>query len=214
MRWLKWLKWVSLAILLILVLVIGALSWVIGTKSGFHFALNSVTRFVPELTIDGIDGDIRDLTLTGVKYQMPGVDVNAGKLHLAVKLGCLTSRELCINALGTENVTVNVDTSQFPASEETPPSEPLTELNAPLTIRLSQLSLVETHVTVDGMAIDLAKFTTGATWEGKAITLTPTDIIDLAINLPEDPQAQPIEEKQPDPTPINEQKSLGDELKV
>ncbi|HEP0307474.1 TPA: translocation/assembly module TamB [Providencia rettgeri] len=214
MRWLKWLKWTSLSILLILVLVVAALSWVIGTQSGLHFALNTATRFVPELTIDKIDGDISDLTLSGVKYQMPGVDVNAGKLNLAVRLGCLTSRELCVDNLGTENVTVTVDTTQFPPSEETPPSEPLTELKAPLTIRLNQLALVSTHVNVDGMDIDLAKFTTGATWEGKTITIIPTDIIDLAINLPETKSDAVVEEKQPDPTPINEQKSLADELKA
>ncbi len=213
MRWLKWLKWISLSILLILVLIIAALSWVIGTQSGLHFALNSATRFVPELTIDKIDGDISNLTLTGVKYQMPGIDVNAGELHLALRLGCLKSRELCIDNLSTDNVMVNVDTAQLPPSEEAPASEPLTELKAPLTIRLNQLSLVSTHVNVDGMDIDLAKFTTGVTWEDKAITIIPTDIIDLAIHLPERQQDQATEEKQPDPVPINEQKSLADELK-
>ena len=212
MKWLKWLKWISISLLLILVLVVAILSWVLGTKSGLHFALNSATRFVPELTIESIEGDINDLTLSGIKYQMPGVNVNAGKLHLAVRLGCLTSRELCVDALTTDNVLVNVDTSQFPPSEETPPSEPLTELKAPLTIRLNQLSLVSTQVNVDGMAIDLAKFSTGITWEGNAVTVIPTDIIDLAINLPV--TAEP-EVKQPEPeTPINEQKSLGDELKA
>lgn len=43
---------------------------------------------------------------------MPGVDVDAEKLHLALRLGCLTSRELCIDDLSTENVIVNVDTSK------------------------------------------------------------------------------------------------------
>ncbi len=90
----------------------------------------------------------------------------------------------------------------------------MTELKAPLTIRLNQLALVSTHVNVDGMDIDLAKFTTGVTWEGKAITIIPTDIIDLAINLPETKSDVVVEEKQPEPTPINEQKSLADELKA
>ncbi|TOP24980.1 hypothetical protein, partial [Vibrio parahaemolyticus] len=55
--------------------------------------------------------------------------------------------------------------------------------------------------------------TTGVTWEDKAITIIPTDIIDLAIHLPETQQDQATEDKQPDPVPINEQKSLADELK-
>ena len=215
MKWMKWLKWTSISILLILVLIIAALSWVLGTQSGLHFALNSATRWVPELKIQSIEGDISDLTLSGVKYQMPGVDVNAQKLHLALRLGCLTSRELCIDALSTDNVTVNIDTTAFPPSEETPPSEPLTELNAPLTIRLNQLSLVSTHVNVDGTTIDLAKFSTGITWQKKAMTIIPTDIIDLAINLPVTEETQKETSEKPVTEVVaNEQKSIGDELKT
>ncbi|MDR2989592.1 MAG: translocation and assembly module TamB, partial [Providencia alcalifaciens] len=213
MKWMKWLKWIAITILLLLVLVVGALYWVLGTKSGLHFALNSATRFVPELTIGSIDGDINDLTLSGVKYQMPGVGVDAKKIHLALRLKCLTSREVCIDDLSTESVMVNVDTSQFPPSEETPPSEPLTELNAPLTIRLAQLALVDTHVNVDGTVIDLDKFATGITWQKRAIEITPTDIINLAISLP---PSEPAEAPKPvEPVvPEGEPPSLGDQLKT
>ncbi len=213
MKWMKWLKWIAITILLLLVLVVGALYWVLGTKSGLHFALNSATRFVPELTIGSIDGDINDLTLSGVKYQMPGVDVDAKKIHLALRLKCLTSREVCIDDLSTESVMVNVDASQFLPSEETPPSEPLTELNAPLTIRLAQLALVDTHVNVDGTVIDLDKFATGITWQKRAIEITPTDIINLAISLP---PSEPAEVPKPvEPVvPEGEQPSLGDQLKT
>lgn len=212
MKWMKWFKWISLAVLLVLVLVFAALGWVLGTQSGLHFALNSATRFVPGLEIRSIEGDIRDLTLAGVKYQMPGVDVNAEKIHLALRLRCLTHRELCIDDLSTENVVVDVDTSKMPPSEETPPSEPLTELNAPLTISLNQLQLTSTKVTVDGTNIDLAKFKTGLHWQKKALTLAPTDIIDLAINLPVSEEKQP---EQPVPeTPVGEEKPIGETLKT
>ncbi|ELX8380327.1 translocation/assembly module TamB domain-containing protein [Providencia vermicola] len=211
MKWMKWLKWTALAVLLVLILIVAALSWVLGTQSGLHFALNSATRFVPGLEIRSIDGDINNLTLAGVKYQMPGVDVDAEKLHLALRLGCLTSRELCIDDLSTENVIVNVDTSKMPPSEETPPSEPLTELNAPLTINLNQLQLTSTKVNVDRMAIDLEKFKTGIHWQQKALTLAPMDVINLAINLPvsEEPQPdEPVTE-----VPVGEEKSIGETLK-
>ncbi|EMF4672338.1 autotransporter assembly complex protein TamB [Providencia stuartii] len=212
MKWMKWLKWTGLTILLVLILVFAALGWVLSTQSGLHFALNSATRFVSGLEIRSIEGDINNLTLTDVKYQMPGVDVNAGKLHLALRLGCLTNRELCIDDLSTENVVVNVDTSKIPPSEETPPSEPLTELNAPLTINLNQLQLTSTQVNVDGMAIDLGKFKTGIYWQKKALTVTPTDIIDLAINLPENKEAPPEEPVKEVAT--GEEKSIGETLKT
>lgn len=210
MKWMKWLKWIILTVLLVLVLVFAALGWVLGTQSGLHFALNSATRFVPGLEIRSIEGDIRNLTLGGVKYQMPGVDVEAEKLHLGIRLKCLTRRELCIDDLSTENVLVNIDTSKIPPSEEAPPSEPLTELKAPLTISLNQLQLTSTKVAIDGTTIDLAKFKTGIHWQQKALTVTATDIIDLAINLP-----ATAEDKQPEvePAPEGEAKSIGETLK-
>ncbi|MCW2257360.1 translocation and assembly module TamB [Providencia alcalifaciens] len=211
MRWMKWFKWISLAVLLILVLIFAALGWVLGTQSGLHFALNSATRFVPGLEIRSIDGGMDNLTLSGVKYQMPGVDVDAQKLHLALRLKCLTSRELCIDDLSTENIVVIIDTSKLPPSEETPPSEPLTELNAPLKISLNQLLLTSTKVNVDGTAIDLAKFKTGVHWQQKALTISPTDITDLAINLPATTEKQ-TEEPVAEVT-IGEEKSIGETLK-
>lgn len=99
----------------------------------------------------------------------------------------------------------------MPPSEEAPPSEPLTELNAPLTINLNQLQLTSTKVNVDGMAIDLEKFKTGIHWQQKALTLAPTDVINLAINLPvsEEPQSdEPVTE-----VPVGEEKSIGETLK-
>lgn len=211
MRWMKWFKWISLAVLLILVLIFAALGWVLGTQSGLHFALNSATRFVPGLEIRSIDGGMDNLTLSGVKYQMPGVDVEAQKLHLALRLKCLTSRELCIDDLSTENVVVIIDTSKLPPSEETPPSEPLTELNAPLKISLNQLLLTSTKVNVDGTAIDLAKFKTGVHWQQKALTISPTDIIDLAINIPAITENQP--EDHATEVAVGEKKSIGETLK-
>ena len=59
---------------------------------------------------------------------------------------------LCVEALGTRDVIVNVDTSAL-LQHKKPPSEPLTELNAPLPIYLNSLSLANTRVQIDDMAI-------------------------------------------------------------
>ncbi|PCO16550.1 hypothetical protein CQA18_27300, partial [Enterobacter hormaechei] len=60
-------------------------------------ALNAVrcARWVPGLEIAGVSGGWRDLTLKGVKYQMPGVTVNAGQFHLSLDLSCFKRSSLC-----------------------------------------------------------------------------------------------------------------------
>ncbi|MEQ4794853.1 hypothetical protein ABN128_32215, partial [Klebsiella variicola subsp. variicola] len=67
-------------------------------------------------------------------------------------------------------------------------SEPLTELNAPLPLYLNSLSLENTHVKIDDIAISLGKFKTGAQWEGHQVTLNPTVINDLLVALPKTPE--------------------------
>lgn len=101
-RTMKWVKRIAAILLIILVLLIAAISWILGTQSGLHFVINSANRWVPGLEIGQVNGGWDDLTLSNVQYQMPGVDVNAEKLHLALRLGCLTQRELCIDDLSTQ----------------------------------------------------------------------------------------------------------------
>nr|WP_193015779.1 translocation/assembly module TamB domain-containing protein [Proteus sp. FME41] len=189
----KWLKWIALTLLIIILLTFGAVTWVLGTQSGLHFAINSVARWVPGLVIKDVNGGWQDLRLTGVEYQMPGVDVNVGELSLGLRLACLMDKQVCVDTLGTRDVVVNVDTSAFPPSEETPPSEPLTELNAPLPLYLNSLSLENTYVKIDDIAISLGEFKTGAQWEGRQITLNPTIINDLLVALPKTPEESSIE---------------------
>lgn len=184
----KWLKWIALTLLIIILLTFSAVAWILGTQSGLHFAINSAARWVPGLVIKDVNGDWKDLRLTGVEYQMPGVDVNVGELSLGLRLACLTDKQVCVDTLATRDVVVNVDTNAFPPSEETPPSEPLTELNAPLPLYLNSLSLENTHVKIDDIAISLGKFKTGAQWEGHQVTLNPTVINDLLVALPKTPE--------------------------
>lgn len=191
----KWLKWIVLTLLLILLLIVGALTWILGTQSGLHFAINSAARWVPGLVIEDVRGGWQDLRLSGVEYKMPGVDVNVGELSLGLKLACLKDKQVCIDELGTRDVVVNIDTSAFPPSEETPPSEPLTQLNAPLPIFLNSLSLKNTHLTIDDMAISLDEFTTAAQWQEHQVILKPTVIDSLLVALPKTPE--PVEEGSP-----------------
>lgn len=223
----KWLKWIALTLLIIILLTLGAVAWILGTQSGLHFAINSATRWVPGLVIKDVNGGWKDLHLTGVEYQMPGVDVNVGELSLGLRLACLTDKQVCIDTLATRDVVVNVDTSAFPPSEETPPSEPLTELNAPLPIYLNSLSLENTHVKIDDMAISLDEFKTGAQWEGRQVTLNPTVINDLLVALPKTPEegsveavAQDVKEvatakpKAEPKTPEEKEQALADTIKT
>lgn len=210
MKWLTYLKWPAIILLVLILMIGGTLGWVLGTQSGLHFALNLAPRFVSGLTLGQVEGDLRNLTLKQVKYTMPGIDVSVDKVDLALRLSCLKNMTLCVENLSTDGTRVTVDTTKLPPSEETPPSEPLTELNAPLTIFLDSLSVTNTQVTVDDMAINLDTFRTAMTWEGDQLTLKPTVIKALSVVLPE--SAPEVAAEKPEPVTDGPEKPLSETI--
>ncbi|CDG23052.1 conserved exported protein of unknown function [Xenorhabdus poinarii G6] len=180
----KWVKRGSIAFLLIVGLLLVLIVGLVGTQTGLHFMVNNAARWIPGLEIASVNGGWRDLTLKGVKYQMPGVNVKADNLHLSVRLSCLKHSQVCVNALTTEGVTVSVKTAELPPSAPVVASEPLTELKTLYPISLGLLSLKNIHVQVDDIAIALDELKTGAQWQDKQLIVKPTNIQHLSVALP------------------------------
>ncbi|MDX7988811.1 translocation/assembly module TamB [Xenorhabdus sp. 12] len=222
----SWVKKLSIVFLLFVGLLLVTIVGLVGTQSGLHFMINSAARWVPGLDIASVSGGWRDLTLKGVKYQMPGVDVSADNLHLSLQLSCFRHSHVCVNALTTEGVNVLVNTAELPPSEPSPESEPLTELQTPYPISLDLLSLKNIHVKVDDIAIDLSEFKTAAQWREKQLILKPTEINSLLVALPktspeqinQKPKVKPktkLKTGQPVVTEHSSgEQSLGDSLKA
>lgn len=189
-------KFSLIFLLVVVLLVVGLIGTVISTP-GLHFVINSAARWVPGLDIAGVTGGWRNLTLTGVSYQMPGVKVKAGEFHLAVDVGCLKKSELCLNALTANQIDVAINTQELAPSEPAPEetnSEPLTELKAPYPVAIRLLRINNVHVTVDDTAISLDEFRTGAEWRDRGLTLLPTHIQSLLVALPKTP-ATPVQDQ-------------------
>src|SRR5471030_2678358 len=183
-------KKICLGFLIVLLLLVGTVAFLIGTQTGLHLVISGAQRFVPGLNIASVEGGWRNLTLKGLHYEMPGVDVKAGEFHLSVDLSCFKNSALCINALRLSDVNVAVNTKEMGPGEPQPEpenSEPLTNLSTPYPITLRVLTLENINVTLDDRAISLASFRTGAHWEGRAIQLMPTQIGGLLIALPKTP---------------------------
>ncbi len=231
----SWFKKICLAFLILILLLVGTVVFLVGTQTGLHLVINGAQRFVPGLSIANVDGGWRSLTLKGVKYKMPGVDVTAGEFHLSVDLSCFRHTELCINAVRAQDVNVVVNTKEMTPSTTPEPasSEPLTNLSTPYPIILKLLTLNNVNVAIDDRNISLAEFRTGMEWRERALTLKPTKISGLLIALPKTPQhplppaVQAVQDKavatvkekvtaQPaeTPKPVAVEPPLGDTLKA
>ncbi|MGG6109827.1 autotransporter assembly complex protein TamB [Pantoea allii] len=207
----RWKK-VLIGFLIFLVLLFAGLAFLIGTTPGLHLVLNGASRWVPGLSINKVDGGWRNLTLSGLRYEMPGVSVNAGTIHLAVDLNCLLHSSICVNDLTLKDISVVVDSKKMTPSTAPPEEESGTSnLSTPYPISLRHVGLHNISVKVDESAISLADFTTGLQWQDRALTLNPTHIQSLLIALPKAAQVakeqvvQPkVQQPQPDEKPLGE----------
>ncbi|NDL61421.1 autotransporter assembly complex protein TamB [Acerihabitans arboris] len=179
-------KKISFGILTILVLLLGALAYLIGTTSGLHLLLKGATRWVPGLEIASVNGGWRDLTLRDVRYQLPGMTVKAGRLHLALDLSCFRQRELCVNDLALSQVDVAVDTAALASAPAAPPAgtDDNASISTPYPLIMRNLSVNGLRVQIDHTVVALDQFRTGMDFRGNTLIVTPTDINGLLVALP------------------------------
>ncbi|WHP30877.1 autotransporter assembly complex protein TamB [Trabulsiella odontotermitis] len=207
-------KKISLGVLIVIVLLLGAVAYLVGTTSGLHLIFKAANRWVPGLEIGQVTGGWRDLTLKNVRYQQPGVAVDAGQLHLAVKLDCLWSSALCVNDISLRDINVAIDSKKMPpaAPVEEEASGPL-NLSTPYPITLSHVALNNVNINIDDTTVSVMDFSTGLNWQEKDLTLTPTTLKGLLIALPKVAkvaQEEVVEPKIQNPQP--EEKPLGETL--
>lgn len=212
----RWKK-VLLSILVFLLLLLGGVLFLIGTTPGLHLLLNGASRWVPGLSIAQVEGGWRNLTLGGLRYDMPGVSVNAGEFRLALNPGCLVHSAVCVNDISLRDVNVVVDSSKMAPASEAPPEEEEDsgDLSTPYPITLRQVALHNINVKVDDTAISLLDFTSGLQWQDRTLRLMPTHIQSLLIALPKAAEVANEEVVQPKvQQPQPEEKPLGETLRA
>ncbi|WP_105588718.1 autotransporter assembly complex protein TamB [Cronobacter sakazakii] len=208
-------KKISLAVLAVVVLLIATVGFLVGTTTGLHLVFNAANRWVPGLDIGRVTGGWRDLTITSLRYQQPGVDVNAGEIHLSVKLACLRDSSLCVNDFSLKDINVVVDTKKMPPAEKVEEEEsgPL-DLSTPYPITLSRAALHNVNIKIDDTLVSVMDFSSGLAWESRNLTLKPTSLQGLLIALPKAAdvaQEEVIEPKVNNPQP--QEKPLGETLR-
>ncbi len=205
-------KKILAGLIIFLLLLIVSVALLVGTTPGLHLVLKGADRWVPGLSVGNVEGGWRNLTLSNVKYEMPGVSVDAGRFHLALDLNCLLHSSVCVNAIALQDVSVVVDSKKMAPGSEPPPEEQgSTNLSTPYPVSLRNLALHNINVKVDDTAISLLDFTTGLQWQDRALTLNPTRIQGLLIALPKAAKVaneeivQPkVQQPQPDEKPLGE----------
>lgn len=205
-------KKISLGVLVFLLLLFFCLGFLVETTTGLHLLFSAANRWVPGLEIGQVTGGWSDLTLQHIRYEQPGINVNAGRVHLAVKLTCLRDSSLCVNDISLSDINVVVDTQKMPpaAQVDEKQSGPL-DLATPYPITLSRVELNNVNIKIDDTTMSVMDFTSGLNWQEKNLTLKPTLLQGLRIALPkvadvvqEKGAAAKINPPKPDEKPLGE----------
>ncbi|MBA2816448.1 autotransporter assembly complex protein TamB [Candidatus Pantoea persica] len=211
--------WKKVLIGIVIFMLLGCVAFLIGTTPGLHLVLNGAARWVPGLSIKQVEGGWRNLTVSGLRYEMPGVSVDAGTFHLAVDLNCLLHSSVCVNDIALKDVSVVVDSKKMAPAQEAPPEEEggSGDFSTPYPITLHHLGLHNINVKIDDTAVSLLDFTTGLQWRERALTLNPIHIQSLLVALPKAAQVANEEVVQPkvqQPQPQPDEKPLGETLQA
>lgn len=174
---------ISICVFLMLLLI--SIGLLISTTPGLHVLLKGVNLLNIGLSIQQINGSWRNLTLSGVKYKMPGINVDAQRFHLAINLNCLLHESVCINDISLRNVNVEINSKNIvPAPEKQKENNSSINFSTSYPITLSKVHFYNINVKIDDAMISLHDFTTGLHWQNRTLTLWPTHIRNLLVALP------------------------------
>ncbi len=132
-------------------------------------------------------------TLEGFAMQAGPAHVRVGRLHLAWAEDCLLDGRLCLDALELEHVDVRLEPSAPAPAEEKPPGESggMPSIGVPFPIELRALAVNDVAIRLaDGTRLEWQRFTSGARITGSELTLLPTRLAHVRLQLPQSPGQQ------------------------
>lgn len=145
-------------LLALILLLAGALIFLATTATGLSLTTKALDRWVPGLSIEKSDGDWRHLTLTGIGWTSPGVDVKAEKLVIELDWYRLFDKKLKLGRLEIDRPEALVETAKLPQQEAVPeesaPFE-LPDLKLPIGITLEGIAARDAKAVINGETIEL-----------------------------------------------------------
>lgn len=174
---------VRLAIYLPLSLLV-ILALLLGTPFGAHIGVGLASKFVPGFSAEYQGGTLnRELTLAGISWFMPGIQLKAQSLSVRWQPSCLLTSGVCVKQLMLDGVDVTIDTAALPksdAAEETP-SGPLI---LPVTLALDSAEIRKVTVQLDDMRFGAELLTAGASWQKDGLWIEHLGSDGLLIKIP------------------------------
>ena len=174
------LKISGLVLLLLVLLIVGGLSWVIGTQSGFQQTLALAKKVAPgTLEWDEAGGKLAGpLRVRGLHYsQVNGIEASVDALDFDWRPSALFGTELVIEQLHLDGVEVHL--AEGEGQQETPSGGELPDISLPVSIGLNDIAVNNIAIYPVGQdaAIEINRVALSATVEQSNVHLTDLEVI-------------------------------------
>lgn len=170
-----------------------------------HRLIQYGVSYVDGLTIETIDGSLVAPTFHGIHYTSPGIEVTLDQLTWDWDWREIAKREVALKKLQLAGIKAKITTSEIPPSTE--PSEPVSRLTLPVSVTLTEGSLEDVDVTVDGNRVQVARLNTSVIAKKSLVDVDHLLIDTVAVTLA---NAKPLttaaegDAKEPDVSDLND----------
>ncbi len=147
-KW-RWLKRLLLTILVLLIVLIGFMSWLLGTQSGLHFSVYRIpTWFGVNIKADELNGTVmKGFHAQKLDIKMEGLDIQSSRLDFNWQANELWQGKLHVNRLAIG--TTRIQTSPTPPKPKSPPPTLPDSVSLPFQAAIDELSIAELFLEKD-----------------------------------------------------------------
>lgn len=170
-----------------------------------HRLIQYGVSYVDGLSIETIDGSLVAPTFHGIHYTSPGIEVTLDQLTWDWDWREIAKREVALKKLQLAGIKAKITTSEIPLSTE--PSEPVSRLTLPVSVTLTDGSLENVDVTVDGNRVQVARLNTSVIAKKSLVDVDHLLIDTVAVTLANAkplPTATEGDAKEPDVSDLND----------
>lgn len=170
-----------------------------------HRLIQYGVSYLDGLSIETIDGSLVAPTFHGIHYTSPGIEVTLDQLTWDWDWREIAKREVALKKLQLAGIKAKITTSEIPPSTE--PSEPVSRLTLPVSVTLTDGSLEDVDVTVDGNRVQVARLNTSVVAKKSLVDVDHLLIYTVAVTLANAkplPVATDGDAKEPDVSDLND----------
>ena len=145
-RLLKWLGFFLLLILLLIIIATAGLYLFAGTEKGFSLAAKQATNRVEGLTLGQVGGNLLSgIESESVEFENESLKVDAKGIASKWRLSCLVNKELCLDKLVIDSVSIETFATDTEKQASTGPIE-LPAIELPISADINEVFIRQLRI--------------------------------------------------------------------